>query len=254
MPFYRDALAAAGVDAEAVERSTDLAELPFTRKDDLREHYPFGLFAVPREERRPHPRLVGHQGQAHRRRATPRDDLDVWREVMARALAAAGARARRAASRSPTATASSPAASASTTAPSTWASRWCPSPRATRCARSCCSRTSGPQGLACTPSFALHIGESLREQGSDPRALGLRYGMFGAEPWTEAMRAQLEALWGCPALDFYGLQRDHRARRGRRVREARDGLHVNDDHFLPEIVDPGDRGAAARRAARASSC
>ena len=57
-----------------------------------------------------------------------------------------------------------------------------------------------PHGLACTPSFALYIGETLREQGIDPRAIGLRYGLFGAEPWTEAMRAQLESLWGLPGV------------------------------------------------------
>jgi phenylacetate-CoA ligase len=95
-----------------------------------------------------------------------------------------------------------------------------------------------PQGLACTPSFALYIGESLREQGEDPRALGVRYGLFGAEPWTEAMRAQLEALWGCPAVDFYGLSEIIGPGVASECVEARDGLHLNEDHFLPEIVDP----------------
>src|SRR4029450_5071916 len=94
-----------------------------------------------------------------------------------------------------------------------------------------------PDGLACTPSFALHIGEALREAGQDPRALGLRYGLFGAEPWTEAMRAQLEALWGVVASDFYGLSELI----GPGVAAecpAHDGLHINDDHFLPEIAAP----------------
>jgi len=95
-----------------------------------------------------------------------------------------------------------------------------------------------PQGLACTPSFALHIGESMREQGIDPRALGVAYGLFGAEPWTEAMRAQLEALWGCVAVDFYGLSEMIGPGVATECAEARDGLHVNEDHFLPEIVDP----------------
>jgi phenylacetate-CoA ligase len=95
-----------------------------------------------------------------------------------------------------------------------------------------------PQGLACTPSFALYIGESLRERGTDPRAIGLAYGLFGAEPWTEAMRAQLEALWGCPAVDFYGLSEIIGPGVAGECVEARDGLHVNEDHFLPEIIDP----------------
>jgi phenylacetate-CoA ligase len=95
-----------------------------------------------------------------------------------------------------------------------------------------------PQGLACTPSFALHIGESMIEQGLDPRKVGLSYGLFGAEPWTEAMRAQLETLWGCAAVDFYGLSEMIGPGVATECVEARDGLHLNEDHFLPEIVDP----------------
>jgi len=95
-----------------------------------------------------------------------------------------------------------------------------------------------PKGLACTPSFALYIGEAMREQGIDPRSIGLRYGFFGAEPWTEAMRAQLEALWGLTAIDFYGLSEVIGPGVASECVEGRPGLHVNEDHFLPEIVDP----------------
>ncbi|HEV8472523.1 MAG TPA: phenylacetate--CoA ligase, partial [Methylomirabilota bacterium] len=83
----------------------------------------------------------------------------------------------------------------------------------------------------------LHIAETLAEQGIDPRSLGLRYGMFGAEPWTEAMRAALERAFGCPAADIYGLSELI----GPGVAgecAARDGLHLADDHFLPEVIDP----------------
>jgi phenylacetate-CoA ligase len=98
-----------------------------------------------------------------------------------------------------------------------------------------------PAGFCATPSFALHIAETLEEQGGDPRALGLRYGMYGAEPWTEGMRAALERAFDCPAYDIYGLSEII----GPGVAgecEAHDGLHVADDHFLPEIVEP-DTGA-----------
>jgi phenylacetate-CoA ligase len=94
-----------------------------------------------------------------------------------------------------------------------------------------------PAGLCATPSFALHIAETLEQQGTDPRGLGLRYGMYGAEPWTEGLRGALERALGCPAYDVYGLSEII----GPGVAgecEARDGLHVADDHFLPEIVDP----------------
>jgi phenylacetate-CoA ligase len=103
-----------------------------------------------------------------------------------------------------------------------------------------------PQGLACTPSFALYIGESMREQGADPRSVGLRYGFFGAEPWTEAMREQLEELWGVTALDCYGLSEIIGPGVASECVDGRPGLHVNEDHFLPEIIDPA---TGARRAA-----
>ena len=95
-----------------------------------------------------------------------------------------------------------------------------------------------PQGLACTPSFALHIGETMREQGIDPRSVGLQYGFLGAEPWTEGMRRQIEALWGINAVDFYGLSEIIGPGVASECAEGRDGLHVNEDHFLPEVVDP----------------
>src|SRR5438132_837612 len=94
-----------------------------------------------------------------------------------------------------------------------------------------------PAAICGTPSFVLHIAESLAAEGGDPRALGLRYGMFGAEPWTEGVRAALEKTLGCRAYDVYGLSEII----GPGVAgecEAQAGLHVQDDHFLPEIIDP----------------
>ena len=235
VPFYRDALAAAKVDDARVDVDR-LETLPFTVKDHLRQHYPFGLFAVPREQvARIHassgtkgkPTVVGYT----------RHDLLVWREVMARALAAAGAEPGQliqiaygyglftgglgfhdgAEHMGLTVV---PVSSGNTLR------------------QILLLQDFRPHGLACTPSFALYIGETLREQGGDPRALGLRYGMFGAEPWTDAMRGQLEALWGCAAVDFYGLSEVIGPGVASECAEARDGLHVSEDHFLPEIVDP----------------
>src|SRR6185295_8826672 len=235
VPFYRDALATAGVADEAVDLER-LGELPFTVKDDLRRHYPFGLFAVPRSEvsrihassgTRGKPTVVGYT----------RHDLGVWREVMARALAAAGAEPGQliqiaygyglftgglgfhdgAEHMGLTVV---PVSSGNTLR------------------QILLLQDFRPHGLACTPSFALHIGATLREQGMDPRDVGLAYGLFGAEPWTEAMRAQLQALWGCPAVDFYGLSEMIGPGVATECVEARDGLHLNEDHFLPEIVDP----------------
>jgi phenylacetate-CoA ligase len=235
VPFYRSALAAAGVRDGDVDL-TRLGELPFTRKEDLRDHYPFGLFAVPREDvvrihassgTRGKPTVVGYT----------RSDLELWREVMARALAAAGAEPGQllqvaygyglftgglgfhdgAEHMGLTVV---PVSSGNTLR------------------QILLLQDFRPQGLACTPSFALHIGESMLEQGRDPRKVGLAYGLFGAEPWTEAMRAQLETLWGCAAVDFYGLSEMIGPGVATECVEARDGLHLNEDHFLPEIVDP----------------
>ncbi|HUF91102.1 MAG TPA: phenylacetate--CoA ligase [Candidatus Limnocylindria bacterium] len=235
VPLYRERLAEA-----RVPRLEDLAALPFTRKSDLREQYPFGLFAVPRDEvARVHassgtkgkPTVVGYTA----------GDLDVWREVMARAMTAAGARRGHlvhvafgyglftgglgfhdGAERIGLTVV--PASSGNTAR------------------HHVLLQDFRPTGLCATPSFALHIAESLSEQGGNPRALGLRYAMYGAEPWTEGLRAALERAFDCPAYDIYGLSEII----GPGVAgecAARDGLHLADDHFLPEVIDPAT-GAA----------
>jgi phenylacetate-CoA ligase len=218
-----------------VRHLDDLAGLPFTRKSDLRAHYPLGLLAVP----------LTHVARLHASSGTKgkptvvaysAEDLEVWREVMARAMVAAGARrgdllhlafgyglftgglgfhdgAER------IGMTVLPASSGNT-------------------ARHHLLLTDlHPAALAGTPSFALHVAESLRGQGGAPETLGLRYAMYGAEPWTEGMRAALEASYRCPAFDIYGLSEII----GPGVAgecEQRAGLHIADDHFLPEIVDP----------------
>ncbi|HYB41347.1 MAG TPA: phenylacetate--CoA ligase [Candidatus Methylomirabilis sp.] len=236
VPFYRETLTTAGIKPDAFRRLEQLREIPFTRKEHLREHYPFGLFAVPRERlarlqassgTRGKPTVVGYT----------RADLELWREVMARSLAAAGA------------------------APGDMIQiaygyglftgglgfhdgaehmglTVVPASTGNTARQILLLQDFQPRGLACTPSFALHLADSMREQGVDPRAIGLRYGLFGAEPWTEAMRAELEARWGITAVDFYGLSEMIGPGVAAECAEGRPGLHVNEDHFLAEIVDP----------------
>jgi phenylacetate-CoA ligase len=229
VPFYRDRLAGARLDTLA-----ELATLPFTRKSDLREHYPFGLFAVPAEDvARIHassgtkgkPTVVGYTA----------GDLEVWREVMARAMTAAGARRGH--------------LQHVAFGYGLFTGGLGFHDGAERIGMTVVPVSSGntarhhlllqdfrPAGLCATPSFALHIAESMIEQGGDPRALGLRYGMYGAEPWTEGMRGALERALDCPAYDIYGLSEII----GPGVAgecERRAGLHVADDHFLPEVID-----------------
>ena len=228
--FHRERLGAA-----RLKTLDDLASLPFMRKSDLREYYPFGLFAVPRAElARIHassgtkgkPTLVGYTA----------DDLDVWRAVMARAMTAAGCR------RGDTLHVAF--------GYGLFTGGLGFHDGAERLGMTIVPVSSGntarhilllqdlqPSGICATPSFALHIAETFEAQGGDARALGLRYGMYGAEPWTEGMRAALERAFGCPAYDVYGLSEII----GPGVAgecEIRDGLHVADDHFLPEIIDP----------------
>jgi phenylacetate-CoA ligase len=235
VPFYRDALGTAGIAVERIKGLADLAGLPFTHKDHLRAHYPFGLFAVPLAEvARIHassgtkgkPTVVGYT----------RRDLQVWREVMARSLAAAGAE---------------PGHLIQVAygyglftgglgfhdAAEHMGLTVVPASSGNTLRQILLLQDFRPRGLACTPSFALHIAESMREQGIDPRSVGLGFGLFGAEPWTEAMRRQLEALWGAPALDFYGLSEVIGPGVAGECAEQR-GLHLSEDHFLPEVVDP----------------
>ena len=231
VPFYREALAG----RRDVASLADLRGLPFTVKDHLRQHYPFGLLAVPREA------IVRvHASSGTRGKPTvvayTRADLAIWRDVMARALAAAGARPGHMIQvaygyglftgglgfhdgAEHMGLAVVPVSSGNTLR------------------QMMLLQDFRPQGLACTPSFALHIAEAMAEQGIAPSSLGLAYGLFGAEPWTEAMRRQLEARWGVTALDFYGLSEVIGPGVASECPEKA-GLHVNDDHFLPEVIDP----------------
>jgi phenylacetate-CoA ligase len=232
----RERLHAAGVTSAAEIGWDDLPRLPFTTKADLREHYPFGLLAVPPSELvRIHassgtggkPTVVGYT--AH--------DLEVWTSVMARAMEMAGVRAgmvvhnaygyglftgglgfhqggeRLGATVIPV--------SGGMTA-----------------RQALLLRDLGGQVLCCTPSYALHIAQGLREAGVEPGELQLELGLFGAEPWTEPMRAQIERELGLTAINFYGLSEMCGPGVAAECPEARDGLHVNEDHFLPEVVDP----------------
>ena len=236
VPFYREALGKAGLTPGTLRGLEDLGALAFTRKDHLREYYPWGLFAVPRA-------LVARVHASSGTKGKPTvvgytlRDLAVWREVMARSLAAAGAEPGHLLQNAygyglftgglgfhdgaeHVGLTVVPLSSGNTLR------------------QILLLQDFRPHGLACTPSFALHIGETMREQGLEPRAIGLRYGLFGAEPWTEAMRTQLEALWGGAALDFYGLSELIGPGVAAECAEGRQGLHVNEDHFLPEIIDP----------------
>jgi phenylacetate-CoA ligase len=236
VPPIRARLRAAGVqDAADVRSLADLERLPFTTKGDLRDHYPFGLLAVaPERLARVHassgtrgkPTVVGYTAA----------DLEVWTHVMARCMAMAGVRAgtvvhnaygyglftgglgfHQGGERL-----------GATVVPVS-------SGQTARQAMLLCDLRA--QVLCSTPSYALHIAEALAEAGVEPGELALEVGLFGAEPWTESMRAQLERALGLTALNVYGLSEIVGPGVAAECPQRRDGLHVQEDHFLVEEVD-----------------
>jgi phenylacetate-CoA ligase len=232
----RERLQAAGVeDAADVRSLADLQRLPFTVKADLRDHYPFGLLAVPRE------RLVRvHASSGTRGKPTvvgyTAADLGVWTQVMARCMAMAGVRA-------------------GTLIHNAYGyglftgglgfhqggerlgATVIPVSSGLTARQAMLLRDLRAQVLCCTPSYALHIAEALRDAGIEPGSLALEVGLFGAEPWTEAMREQLEHALGLVALNVYGLSEIVGPGVSAECPQARDGLHVQEDHFLVEDVD-----------------
>ena len=227
----------AGVrDARDVRGLDDLARLPFSVKADLRAHYPFGLLAVPREELvRVHassgtggkPTVVGYT----------RADLDTWTEVMARCLTMAGVRRGMVVHNANgyglftgglgfhqgaehLGTTVIPVSGGFTTR------------------QVALLRDLGGQVLFATPSYALQIGQAVADAGMGPEDLALEVGIFGGEPWTAAMGREIERLLGLDALNMYGLSEIVGPGVAAECREGRAGSHVNEDHFLAEVVDP----------------
>ncbi|HVD23305.1 MAG TPA: phenylacetate--CoA ligase PaaK [Lapillicoccus sp.] len=236
VPHYRRALDTAGVRPADVRSLDDLARLPFTTKEDLRANYPFGMFAVPRSDVvRVHassgttgrPTVVGYT----------RADLDVWSEVMARSIHAAGGRpgdvvhvaygyglftgglgAHYGAERL-----------GCTVVPVSGGM----TERQVQLIRD-----FEPRVIMVTPSYFLSILDEMERQGLDPHASSLRVGIFGAEPWTESMRREVEERTAMDAVDIYGLSEVIGPGVAQEAVETKDGLHVWEDHFYPEIVDP----------------
>ena len=235
VPFYREAFARAGVAPGAIRSLDDLARLPFTVKDDLRRHYPLGMLAVPREEVA---RIHGSSGTTGRPTfvAYTRRDRETWSGLVARFLVAGGLRAGHTvhvafgyglftggfglhAGIERVGAAVVPAAGGNT-------------PRQVML-----MRDLDPDVLVCTPSYALHLAEVTRAEGLRPGDLALRYGHFGGEPWTEELRGEIERALGILAFDNYGLSEII----GPGVAgecAVRRGMHVQEDHFLVECLDP----------------
>ena len=235
LPFYRRKLDEQGVRAEDLGSLQDVTKLPFTVKNDLRDHYPFGLCAVPMKEVVRIHASSGTTGKPITGTYTA-EDLELWAECMARALWSAGVRPEDIlqdahgyglftgglgflGGATKIGCSLIPASSGQTE-------------RQIMIMRDFASTV-----LCCTPSYALTIAERAREMRVDLRSLSLRLGVFGAEPWTVAMRQEIEERIGIKAHEVYGLTEIGGPGTAFSC-EAQDGLHINEDHFLPEIVDP----------------
>jgi phenylacetate-CoA ligase len=236
VPFYRQRLDQVGFKPGDLQTLADLEHLPFTTKQDIRDNYPFGLFAVPMEQVVRIHASSGTTGKSTPVGYTARD-LETWGELIARVLAAGGVHAgdivhvaygyglftgglgfhygveRLGAAVIPV------------------------SGGQTR-RQIMLIQDFAPNVICCTPSFALYLAEVGREIGINFQDTKLRVGFFGAEPWSEAMRQEIEAQLHLDALDIYGLSEVMGPGVGVECLEAKKGLHLFEDHFLPEVIGP----------------
>jgi phenylacetate-CoA ligase len=236
VPHYRAALDAAGFAPGDLRQLSDLSRLPFTTKHDLRDNYPFGLFAVPREQVvRVHassgttgrPTVVGYT----------RDDIDTWANLMARSIRAAGGRAGDVCHIAYGYGLFTGGLGAHYGAERLGCTVVPVSGGMTE-RQVDLIRDFGAQIVMVTPSYFLAILDEMVARGIDPRKTSLRVGIFGAEPWTEQMRDEVEARSGIHAVDIYGLSEVMGPGVAQECVETKDGLHIWEDHFYPEIIDP----------------
>jgi len=235
VPLYRQRLTEAGIKPEDMTSLDDLRRLPFTTKDDLRDTFPFGMFAVPMEQV---VRIHASSGTTGKQTVVgyTRGDLGVWSEVMARTLGAGGTRAGDRVQNAYGYGLFTGGLGIHYGAETVGASVIPISGGQTK-RQVQIMQDFGTTVLCCTPSYALVIAEAGMEMGLDLSKLGLRVGFFGAEPWTEGMRAEIEAKLAIDALDIYGLSEIIGPGVAYECLE-KSGLHIAEDHFLPEVIDP----------------
>jgi len=237
VPFYRAGFDAAGVHPSDLRELSDLARFPFTVKDDLRRHYPFGMLAVPRERlARVHassgttgrPTVVGYTA----------NDLDTWALLVARSMRAAGVQ---------------PGDLVHVAyGYGLFTGGLGAHYGAERLGCTVIPMSGGqtekqvrlivdlrPDVIMVTPSYMLALGDEFARQGLEARDCSLKVGIHGAEPWTESMRREIEARFAMDAVDIYGLSEVMGPGVASECVETKDGLHIWEDHFYPEIIDPG---------------
>ena len=236
VPFYRRRMDEMGVKPEDIRTLEDIRLLPLTVKQDLRDNYPFGMFAAPMDQ------IVRiHASSGTTGKPTPvaytQRDLETWAELMARALAAGGAHRGDIVHVAYGYGLFTGGLGAHYGAERLGAAVIPVSGGQTR-RQIMLIQDFGPTVLCCTPSFALYLAEVGQEMGVDFAKTKLRVGVFGAEPWTEGMRAEIEKRLSLDALDIYGLSEILGPGVAIECLEAKSGLHIFEDHFLPEVINP----------------
>jgi phenylacetate-CoA ligase len=236
VPFYRTRLDQAGIKPETMKEVGDLRRLPFTLKSDLLDHYPFGLLAVPLASVA---RIHASSGTAGKPTVVgyTHDDLEVWAEVCARCLGLSGAQAGQVFQN-----AYGYGLFTGGLGLHYGAERFgmvvVPISGGNTSRQIMLMQDFGAGVVACTPSYALTLAEALDAQGIKPEKLRLRTMILGAEPWTEAMRQELETRLHVDAVNIYGLSEIIGPGVANECVEAKNGSHICEDHFLVEVVDP----------------
>ena len=242
VPFYKKKFDEMGVKPAHVKTLKDLQLLPFTVKNDLRDNYPFGLFSVPMEQVVRVHASSGTTGKPIVVGYTKRD-IDTWAELIARTLSCAGVHRGDIVHNAYGYGLFTGGLGLHYGAEKIGASVIPISGGNTK-RQIIIMQDFGPTAITCTPSYALHLGDVAEEMGLNPaKAFKLRVGCFGAEPWSERMREQIEKKFNIDAVDIFGLTEVIGPGVSSECLEAKKGLHVFEDHFIPEIIDP-DTGKA----------
>ena len=240
VPLYTKKFDEAGVHPDDIRTLADVAKLPFTTKEDLRQTYPFGMFAVPMEQVA---RIHASSGTTGRPTVVgyTKGDLERWATLIARSLRASGVR--------PGMKVHNAYGYGLFTGGlglhggiEQLGATVIPMSGGQTARQVQLILDFEPDVILCTPSYLLTIADNMAAQGIDPRSTSLKVGVLGAEPWTNEMRHELEQRLGIDALDIYGLSEVMGPGVGNECLETKDGPHIWEDHFLPEVID-GESGA-----------
>ena len=236
VPFYKKKFDECGLKPSDIQSLKDLQRLPFTTKLDLRDNYPFGLFAVPMEQV---VRIHASSGTTGKQVVVgyTRRDINTWAELMARSLAASGAHKNDIIHNAYGYGLFTGGLGVHYGAEKLGASV-IPISGGNSKRQVIIMQDFGSTVLTCTPSYALFLAETAEEMGVDIKKLKLRVGIFGAEPWSEKMRDEIERKLNIQAIDIYGLSEVIGPGVSIECIEAKRGLHIFEDHFIPEIIDP----------------